>query len=169
LGGGMGVVSCLLNRRLQHPERHVVVEASPGTAELLKRNRDLNGCQFTVIEAAVAYDCETVSFSVNPRFTASRVNGTAGTTFSVPAVTVASVADRAGFDRFSLVCDVEGTEGDLVAKELEVLRDRVGFCLIEVHENYLGHGGIEQLLASLQSIGFKSLDHASTNWAMAKS
>jgi hypothetical protein len=48
LGAAMGVVSCIINRRLADPARHVVVEANPGMIPLLTRNRDRNGCRFRI-------------------------------------------------------------------------------------------------------------------------
>jgi hypothetical protein len=48
LGGCLGVVSCLVNRILADPRRHVVFEAHPQVAPILEANRARNGCQFQV-------------------------------------------------------------------------------------------------------------------------
>lgn len=42
LGGGIGVVSCIVNKLLNDPHQHVVAEANPDLLPLLLANRDLN-------------------------------------------------------------------------------------------------------------------------------
>src|SRR5215472_1778338 len=54
LGGCIGVVSCTINRLLADSRRHVVLEAHPALPALLVRNRDANGCNFTVRHAALS-------------------------------------------------------------------------------------------------------------------
>ena len=48
-GGGIGVISCLANRRIGQRDRHIVVEANPHLIPLLEKNRSLNRCAFTVV------------------------------------------------------------------------------------------------------------------------
>ncbi len=67
-GGAMGVVACLTNKRLIHPEKHIVVEANPEILSLLKDNRDRNNCQFTILHGAIAYGTEEVTFNLNEDF-----------------------------------------------------------------------------------------------------
>ena len=70
-GGSVGVVSCLTNRRLSDPRRHVVVEANPAMVSLLKRNRDLNHCQFDILPAMVGYGSDRGTFYANENFLTS--------------------------------------------------------------------------------------------------
>ena len=67
-GGGIGVVSCVSNRKLAKPEMHIVVEANPAPVPLVERNRDLNGCRYQVIHKALAYDAEAVRFEARPEY-----------------------------------------------------------------------------------------------------
>ncbi len=41
LGGGIGVVACVINRRLSNPHRHVVVEANARLIEIIRANAAL--------------------------------------------------------------------------------------------------------------------------------
>jgi FkbM family methyltransferase len=166
-GGGIGVVSCLANRRLARPEQHVVVEANPGIIPVLERNRDLNGCRFRVVNKALAYDAESVAFSVHPRFTASRIGG-AGATVDVAATSLERVIAAAGFDRVSLICDVEGAEAALVERELETIRGRVRTLLVEIHPAIIGAEATSRLIGALEASGFVLRDHFGINWAFAR-
>lgn len=166
-GGGLGVVSCLANRRLARPQDHVVVEANPGIVPLLERNRDLNGCRFRVVNKALAHDGEAVEFGVHPRFTASRIGG-AGATAVVAATSLEATASEAGFDEITLICDVEGAEVALVERELEVLRRRVRSLLIEIHPGIVGEEAAARIVRMLEASGFVVRDHVGINWAFTR-
>src|SRR5687768_9453953 len=53
LGGGIGVVATLVNRRLSDPARHVVVEANPSLIPVINRQRTANEAHFRVEHGAV--------------------------------------------------------------------------------------------------------------------
>lgn len=165
LGGGLGVVSCLANRQLSTPERHVVVEAIPSLAHLVEQNRDLNGCRFQVINAALAYGFPTVTFSIHDNFVGSRLDADFGTSVSVPSITVAQIVDQAAFDRFSLICDIEGAEADLVAHELGLITDRAVFVLVEIHPTILGEDGANRVVEEFTRAGFRLAERVGSNWA----
>jgi 16S rRNA A1518/A1519 N6-dimethyltransferase RsmA/KsgA/DIM1 with predicted DNA glycosylase/AP lyase activity len=50
VGGCIGVVACTTNRLLQEPSKHVVVEANPDLVPVLEANRQLNQCEFVVLQ-----------------------------------------------------------------------------------------------------------------------
>jgi hypothetical protein len=62
LGGAVGVVACVTNKMLQFPHRHVVVEANPDLIGVLQDSRERNGCGFTVLNRALAYGGDDVTF-----------------------------------------------------------------------------------------------------------
>lgn len=165
LGGGLGVVSCLANRQLANPARHVVVEAIPSLAKLVEQNRDLNGCRFQVINAALAYGSPTVTFGIHNNFVGSRLDGEFGMSVSVRSITVAQIVDEADFDRFALICDIEGAEADLVTHELGLIADRAVFVLVEIHPAILGEDRADRVVAQLTRAGFRLQERVGSNWA----
>ena len=60
LGGGLGVIASLINRRLHDPERHVVVEANPSLLPVIDANRRRNDARFSIVHGAIAYGGTTV-------------------------------------------------------------------------------------------------------------
>jgi FkbM family methyltransferase len=163
-GGGLGVISCLANRRLDRPEKHVVVEANPEIVPLLEQNRVLNGCRFRVVNKALVHGKEAVEFGINSRFTASRIDGP-GTSISVGATTLAAIADESGFDQISLICDIEGAETALVEHEIDALRKRVRMFLVEIHPGIIGEEAESRIIGTLESAGFVLREHHGINWA----
>jgi FkbM family methyltransferase len=161
-GGSLGVVSCITNRKLADPERHVVVEANPGLIPTLEKNRLLNDCRFTVVHGALAYGGEQVQFFTNPKkFLGSSLVELPGTeAVQVPSVSLKSLLDRHGFDRVNLILDVEGAEADLVREELATLQARVGLMIMDTHgeEWEAGRKRLREMQKRLEQGGFR-LEH----------
>jgi FkbM family methyltransferase len=155
LGACIGVVSCLTNRRLLHPEKHLVVEANPALLPLLEDNRKRNGCQFKIVHAAVSYGAETIAFNVDDNILASSVQPGEREPVVVKTVTLERLLNEHGFERATLLCDVEGAELQLVEHELQTLSERVATIVMELHDRIVGHEPTQQMLARLESAGFK--------------
>ncbi|HSL23082.1 MAG TPA: FkbM family methyltransferase [Vicinamibacterales bacterium] len=155
LGGGIGVVATLVNRRLRNPHRHVVVEANPSLIPVLERQKALNGASFIVEHAAVDYSGgRTTKLVVDEEFISGRVGATAGRAVEVPAVTLARLLRRYPWTGITLVCDIEGIETQLVEHEGELLAYRCTTLIIEVHPEFRSEAECEALFASLRARGF---------------
>ena len=155
LGACVGVVSCLTNRRLRRPEKHVVVEANPALLPLLEENRARNDCRFEIVHAAVSHGTETITFHVDDNILASSVNGGEGRGVAVSTITLERLLDDHGFEKAMLLCDIEGAELQLVEHELKTLDHRISTIIMELHDRIVGQEPTQRMLASLQSAGFK--------------
>jgi len=155
LGSCIGVVSCITNRMLQHPDRHVVLEANPNIIETLRRNAARNRSCFTIVNAALGYDASP--FFVSNHLIASGTRAK-GTPINVPKKTLRQIADEFQFDRFTLVCDIEGSEIDLVDHEGDLIAERCPWVIMETHEKLLGMAPIRDMTERLAQLGF-SLTH----------
>lgn len=153
-GGGLGVVSCLTNKRLSHPKDHVVVEANPGMIAALERNRDINGCSFTVMNKALAYGVDYIDLDMGREFVGSSIKTDGGQSIRrVPTTTLSEIITGNAFEYVGIVCDIEGAEADLINNELPILGDRVRFLMAEMHPKILGSDTVDRLHSSLKRIG----------------
>jgi FkbM family methyltransferase len=161
LGGSLGVVSCVINKRLDHPDRHVVIEADPDIVPKLTVNRELNACKFEILNRALAYDSEEVAFvtSHDTRGGGIYVTGTKHVT--VKTVTLDQLARDRGFGCFTLVCDIEGSEVDMVERERELLGSAVDTLILETHPKVTGAARTAAMLNDLKSLGFETLNEES--------
>lgn len=177
MGGAIGVVSCLANKKLNDPSRHAVVEANPLLLPLLEENKQRNNCQFQILNAAVGYGAPTVEFKVYADYLASsahtadyshlaperrsvieaRANAQSFQTVGAKAVSLQAILDKYDFPRCTLICDIEGTEKDLVQNEAEVLRQRVEMIVMEIHAYALSRKGVREVVAQIQNLGFELL------------
>jgi FkbM family methyltransferase len=165
LGACIGVVACITNRLLKNPKAHVVVEANPHVIPILKKNRDNNSCEFEILNQAIAYDQPNITFSPANDFRGTSVLGNDPQCTLEPPVTVdatglgAIVAQR-GYERFTLICDIEGQEYDLVLREAEMLK-KVDTLILETHARLIGEVKIREMWEKLTSLGFRKIHEES--------
>jgi FkbM family methyltransferase len=153
LGGGIGVVSCIINRILAHPRDHTVVEANPDLIPTLETNRRINRCQFQIRNVALAYDGPEIALAIDS-FASSRVDGVGQRQVHVKTTTLALLLQESGFARINLVADIEGAEVHLVEQEGRLLSQHVRTLILETHPRFTGVERATQMLAAIESLGF---------------
>lgn len=158
LGGGMGYVSCCIDRLLSPGRTHVVVEADAEVRPVLDATRLANDARFHVHPAAYAPVADEVTFYRRKRFTRNsiRPERASSEAETVPAVSLAALVAEYGLDRIALVADVEGAEHDLFAHEGDVLRGHVGLLVVELHD--VGEHTVEDGVDRLTTLGFSTVD-----------
>lgn len=164
-GAGIGVVSCTTNSLLRRRDKHLVVEAQSALIPTIEKNRDLNGCGFSIRHGALAYGADHVEFWLFPgRFIGNSLQPKdGGIREVVPALQIQKVIDETGFDRITLIIDVEGTETEMVRNELPLLQRVVDTLIMEEHlDSEEAKARIEQMHTALREAGFTTV--ATQNW-----
>ena len=113
----------------------------------------------------MAYDSESVRFSLHWNLFGGRLGDHGEKSVLVPATSLKAVADGAGFNQVSVICDVEGAEALLIERELDTLRNRVRFLLVEIHPDIIGDEATSRMLQMLLTSGFILRDQSGRNWA----
>ena len=161
MGGCIGVVSCITNKLLKNPTAHVVLEANPFAVPYLQSNRDANGCSFKILNRAVAYDSDSITFAPLLNYMGSSLHQEGDQRpVTVKSVQLASIIREEQFQEFSLICDIEGQEFDLVMHESEVLRG-ARLIIMEIHPHMIGEEKVQALMSKLESLGFEKIDQSS--------
>jgi FkbM family methyltransferase len=163
LGGCIGVVSCVLNRHLEQPERHIVVEGNPSIIPTLTRNRDFNRCAFQIVHGVVTRRRQ-------PRMTVCSVmdsNQLAGSGVEVPALSIERLETTYGLQFDALVMDIEGGEYDLL-QENPGLLPNLNAAIIEFHPGLLGEEKTTQLYQALTDAGLAKVDEILTTQAWVR-
>ena len=73
----------------------------------------------------------------------------------VSTLTLERLLDEHGFERATLICDIEGAELQLVEHELKTLSERVVTIIMELHDRIVGQEPTQRMLGALESVGFK--------------
>nr|WP_303652732.1 FkbM family methyltransferase [Paludisphaera mucosa] len=155
-GASIGALSCITNRHLQRPTEHVVVEANPVVVPTLLKNRELNGCRFQIISAAVGAENALIEFQIDDHLE-SRISSGGDSRVTVAAIGLKDILKHRGFQTINLQIDVEGAEIALVDDELETLRAHVKHIVMETHARFLTGDGTEKMLEKLERAGFECL------------
>jgi FkbM family methyltransferase len=158
LGGSMGVVACVTNKILKDRTAHLVVEANPLAIPHLELNRKLNGCKFEIVNRAISYGADAVTFRPSSNMCGNSITADG----DQPPVTVATaqlgglLRDRE-FGQFNLVCDIEGIEYDLVCHEAEVL-EHADTIIMETHARFIGVDKYRLMMDKLERLGFRIVE-----------
>lgn len=162
LGGCLGIVGCITNRILLNKKSHVVVEANPNVVPLIAANKALNDCQFEILNAAIAYGQPYVTFSPNPELPSNSLHDNAGPeSVTVKTISLMNLLEQRKIGTFTLICDIEGHEYDLVTHEADTLR-RAKTIILETHARMIGEEKNSELLGILQQIGFRKIEEDAT-------
>lgn len=161
LGGGIGVISCLVNKMLRHPEQHIVVEADPRVIPLLAENRARNQCKFTILHRVLAYGSRLSNFYLTDAFISSGAKSHTDKIILLPTTNLNGIVQQFHFEDFSLICDIEGSEVDLINNELDCLRQWVNTIILESHSQIVGAEATEKMISNLLTAGFQLVSHRS--------
>jgi FkbM family methyltransferase len=161
LGGCLGIVACITDR-FKKPSIHVVVEANPTVIPILQSNRALNHCKFEIVNAAIAYGVSTVTFTPNPELPSNSLRQCDGAgAVTVKATQLKPLLQDRGIHQFTLICDIEGHEYDLVQNEAETL-ESASLIILETHARMIGEEKTCAMMQRLSEIGFTRVEEAAT-------
>ena len=157
LGGGIGLLSCFINKRLNKPQNHIVLEANPELLPILKRNRCLNNCKFDIKQGALGYGSDLLSLHI-AEFAGSSLYPVSHNTIQVPRASLALLMANSKFTRTSLIVDIEGGEVDLIENEIIVLQEKVKAFFFEIHHNWIDNSRMEAMENTLGDAGFRFIE-----------
>jgi FkbM family methyltransferase len=162
LGACIGVVACITNAILNNRAAHVVVEANPQVIPILRKNCDVNNCKFEILNAAIAYGHTSVEFAPASDFRGSSLRRDDERSYDKALITVTAtglgtIVAQKGFEQFTLICDIEGHEFELVILDTETLR-RVDTMILETHARLIGEAKTNELMERLSELGFRTID-----------
>ena len=131
----------------------MVVEANPSLLPVIDANRRRNDARFSIVHGAIAYGGTTVWI----RFGTDCLSTTAGHPegdLRVPALTLRDLFADFPYDGCVLVCDIEGSETDLVANEVDLLKARVATLVLEEHPEVASPEQRAAMFDILRDVGF---------------
>lgn len=169
LGGCIGVVACITNRLLTNPTAHIVVEANPFVVPLLEENRVRNDCHFEIVNAAIAYGVESIAFTPARDWWINSVRQVREGEAKVVVGTTSlrALIEKHKFESFTLICDIEGHEFDLLLNEESAIK-QAGTLIIETHPHIIGEAKTAHMLTRIQEIGFRIVDQGANVFVMTR-
>ncbi|MDU9002823.1 FkbM family methyltransferase [Sedimentitalea todarodis] len=165
LGGGYGVISGLVNRRLGKDQRQVIVEANPQLFDLCRDNALRGGAdrELCVLNLAIDYSgVDRVPFDVPADaraggVVADRRAQQQANAILVPTTTLSQLlASKDMVAPYALICDINGAEFDLISDDPEGLK-QCQLMVVKLHPNafYAQGETISSFLRNLDHAGFE--------------
>jgi len=155
-GGGIGFISCIIGKKINPLNKHIVVEPNPFLLRLLNSNRILNSCSFEILNRAYSSTPGFVTLDVSGPFESSRIDINSSDTVQIESITLRDIIDQFVLDQFLLIIDIEGAEFDLLKQEFDTLVHHCPLILIEFHDQGLSR---VKFVSKLESAGYSSFEN----------
>ncbi len=168
LGGCLGVVSCITNRLLEHPKRHVVVEANPNLIPVIETNRLRNNCSFQ-IEHCIVSKTPSIEFFIGKNILTSSNRRQSLEKISVSGKTLADLERKYDLKFNVLMMDIEGGELDFLRENGEKLTELdVIFMEVHLHPDVLSKEDIAECLSIVSNAGFERVVEDTNFWVLVR-
>jgi FkbM family methyltransferase len=168
LGGCLGVVSCIANKMLQHPKRHIVVEANPALIQHIERNKQHTGGAFT-IEHCIVSNKPEVEFFLGDTILGSSARHKSPKKIVVPGKSITQLEDTHQIKFDTLIMDIEGAELDFLRENRDWLRQlNTVFMEIHAHPDYLSDTEVDACKTILEDAGLRLVLVDGLTWVLKR-
>ena len=159
LGGSFGIISGLISKKLNNGAEHIIVEANPLLREVCLANAKAGSSKtnIKIVQKAICYNEKMVEFNLanNPHSSSlfdlpvRKVQKT----IKIPSITLNEIYQSLENPiDYTLVCDIEGSEEDMVINEMDTLA-KAKTIIMELHPNLL-QSGQSQIPIKMKNKGF---------------
>lgn len=168
LGACLGIISCITNRLLEHPDRHVVVEANPALIPVIQTNQSRNQCQFK-IEHCMISERKTNEFFIGQSILMSSNRRQTTRKVVVEGRTIAELEQKHGLRFDALFMDIEGGELAVLRENKAKLPDfRVVFLETHPHPEILSPEELAECAQIFAEAGFAKVVDDQNFWVMER-
>lgn len=168
LGACLGVVSCVTNRLLNHPDRHVVVEANPALIPYIEKNRAHNRAGFA-IEQCMVSDEPNNTFFIGDTILMSSNRRQSARPIQVPGKTIARIEAEHHLQFDTLIMDIEGGELAFLRQNREWLHHlRTVFMEVHPHRDILSEAEVIECRNILADAGLQLVLDDANFWILKK-
>lgn len=159
LGGGLGVTSTIVNKKLNDKESHIVVEANSNILPYLKYNKVINGCQFKIFNGVIGNYNNFYSYDKLIAGSSHRTDNIEKNKIhhKVTNFTLKKFLKIYDFNPSLCIIDIEGGELDFL-KELHLLK-KLKYLMLEIHEGLMYPGFKNDCLKVIKSYNGKLIRH----------
>lgn len=135
IGAGLGMVSVSINRLLNRNVYHYALEPNTRIIPTLKKTRKINKSDFHILNVAYDPHKDKVMFNRSEDYLSSFVDSNTNSKgdHSVESFSLRNIIDRFKLSKFQLVCDIEGSEYNLIDEEIDLISEKCTTAIIEFH------------------------------------
>ena len=165
LGASSGIISAHILSKMKQDKTLVSVEANSRLSGIWKVNsgrHNVHSARAFLMNNAIHYDSKNVLFGISDNTTESRLINDAeqaGKTENIPAIKLHTVVDEYKMNDYSLFCDIEGAEVEILLNDKYAL-SKCKNIFIELHEAFYKQQlySVNTLKAMIIDSGFELVD-----------
>lgn len=170
LGGCLGVVSVILNKKLKNPQNHIVIEANPKLIKYLEYNKKANNCNFEIRNTLITNNKDNNIFYSYDKLVAGSAHRLDNkesnkTKHIIDTISLTELKGQTSYNFDLLVMDIEGGELDFL---LEFDISDFKYILVELHENLMYQGFNKRCKEELNSRGFQIITNSGNTFLLKK-
>jgi FkbM family methyltransferase len=158
LGGCLGVLAVIVNKKLDDPNKHIVIEANPKLINNLEHNRNINNAKFTILNALISNNSNDVFYSYDKVVAGSshRMDDREEnkTQHKVDVITLPNLMKKFDIKFDVILIDIEGGELQFL-QELLCFNIFLKYIMVEIHEFIMYAGYEQECLDVLNKLGLK--------------
>lgn len=153
LGGNVGVISNLINKKLSDKKKHIVFEPNPNLIKYLNINKKLNSAQYEIIEGIISK--EPSNFYISDNILSSSIKVKTNNKIIPNNYSLYEILSNVSYNINTLIMDIEGAEIELI-DDFSLLD--FSKLIIEFHPNKTKHSEINKAKKTLKSSGFNLIE-----------
>ena len=150
LGARYGVVSCVINHKLEHPTHHVCLEPDTTVIESLVKNRASHRAHFRIVNGIIS---NKKNIALKPNGYASRVVSMSEGEQALPTYTVQQIEKQYKLKFDTLVADCEGCLCDFIHENHHFVTHQLNNIMFEADLPHLCD--YQNVRKCLDQAGFK--------------
>lgn len=142
LGSSIGVVSNAISKKLKDGVKLVCVEPNPEAIFYWQKNVEHNNKNISIMNRAISYSNRYVFFSIGETNLTSKISQSESSEdpmIKIEAITLSEVLKQNEIvSNFQLVCDIEGSEVELLMNEAASLKN-CSLMILESHNTWINN------------------------------
>ena len=154
LGGCIGFISCVINKKLKNQLSHVVLEPNPKLIKYLEQNKEKNKCSF-LIENKIISNKKEEKLYLNHTILGSSITKESKDYIVVEGVKIKELELKHSLTFNTLILDIEGAEYDFF-KNIDFEQFKFEKIIVEFHNfaNILSNEDVSYCKEKLYRAGF---------------
>ena len=137
LGAGVGFISTFASGITLDSRDYIAVEANSRIIPVLSKNKEVNDADFKIENLSYEPNRAISNLRLSEDFWGSSTKQEKirdpAQTLTIESTNLQRLVEEYDFNKFALICDIEGGEIDLINNELEFLKRKCLFMIIEFH------------------------------------
>jgi FkbM family methyltransferase len=138
VGGCLGVLSTIINKKLNNPQNHVVIDANPELIDTITYNKLHNNCKFKIDNCIISKNGSHTMFTCYDKAVAGSAHRRDNWEKNPRKYEIKNKTLDDYDQKFDvMVIDIEGGELQFLYENCEYIKKNIKYVMLEIHEHMM--------------------------------